>query len=76
MAASSCSSGIWAGLVHPDFLGGAQPVSASATTAPGYAHTPTGKKDYVEARPLRLDEIPRVIGDYVNAAEECDGGGI
>jgi N-ethylmaleimide reductase len=55
-------------LVHPDFLGGAQPVSSSATTAPGDAHTATGKQPYVEARALKLDEIPRVIGDYVHAA--------
>ncbi len=55
-------------LVHPDFLGGAQPVSSSATTAPGYAHTPTGKQDYVEARALRLDEMPRIVADYVHAA--------
>jgi N-ethylmaleimide reductase len=58
-------------LVHPDFLGGAQPVSSSATTAPGDAHTPTGKKPYTEARALRLDEIPRVIGDYVHAAKNA-----
>jgi N-ethylmaleimide reductase len=58
-------------LVHPDFLGGAQPVSSSATTAPGYAHTANGKKDYVEARALRRDEIPRLIGDYVNAAKNA-----
>lgn len=62
-------------LVHPDFLGGAQPVSASATTAPGDAHTATGKKPYVEARPLRLDEIPRLIGDYVNAARNAMAAG-
>ncbi len=58
-------------LVHPDFLGGAQPVSSSATTAPGAAHTVEGKKDYVEARALRLDEIPRLIGDYVKASENA-----
>ncbi len=58
-------------LVHPDFLGGAAPVSASVTTAPGDAHTPTGKKPYEQARALRLDEIPRVIGDYVHAAEHA-----
>ena len=58
-------------LVHPDFLGGAKPVSASATTAPGQAHTATGKQDYVEPRPLSLDEMPRVIGDYVKAAENA-----
>ena len=33
-------------LVHPDFLGGNPPVSASATKAPGHAHTFEGRKDY------------------------------
>jgi N-ethylmaleimide reductase len=58
-------------LVHPDFLGGAQPVSSSVTTAPGDAHTPTGKKPYAQARALRLDEIPRLIADYVHAAKNA-----
>ena len=58
-------------LVHPDFLGGAAPVSSSATTAPGQAHTATGKQDYAEARALRLDELPRVVADYVHAAEQA-----
>ncbi len=62
-------------LVHSDFLGGAQPVSASATTAPGFAHTAEGKKAYVEARPLRLHEIPRLIGDYVHAAKNAMAAG-
>lgn len=62
-------------LVHPDFLGGAQPVSASATTAPGDAHTATGKKPYVEARALKLEEIPRLIGDYVNGARNAIAAG-
>lgn len=58
-------------LVHSDFLGGQPPVSSSATKAPGFAHTAEGKKDYVEARALRLDEIPRVVGDYVHAAKNA-----
>ena len=58
-------------LVHPDFIGGAQPVSSSATTAPGFAHTAEGKKPYVEARMLPLSEIPRVIADYVHAARNA-----
>lgn len=62
-------------LVHPDFLGGAQPVSSSATTAPGQAHTASGKKDYTEARALRIDEIPRIIGDYVHAANNAMAAG-
>ena len=40
-------------LVHPD-VGGAQPVSSSATTAPAHAHTWEGNKPYVEARALGL----------------------
>ncbi len=58
-------------LVHPDFLGGAAPVSSSATTAPGDAHTASGKKPYEQARALQLDEIPRLIGDYVHAAKNA-----
>ena len=62
-------------LVHPDFLGGAQPVSSSATTAPGYAHTAEGKKDYTEARALDISEIPRVVADYVHAAKNAIAAG-
>jgi N-ethylmaleimide reductase len=62
-------------LVHSDFLGGAQPVSSSATTAPGDAHTAEGKKPYVEARALELSEIPRVIADYVHAAKNAIAAG-
>ncbi len=57
-------------LVHPS-LGGAQPVSASATTAPGQAHTYEGRQPYVEARPLRRDEIPALIDDYHRAARNA-----
>jgi N-ethylmaleimide reductase len=62
-------------LVHPDFLGGAQPVSSSATTAPGYAHTEKGKQDYAQARALELSEIPRLIADYVHAAKNAISAG-
>ena len=62
-------------IVHPWFLGGEPPVSASATRAPGQAHTPEGKKDFAVARPLRLDEIPRLIDDYALAAENAKKAG-
>lgn len=62
-------------LVHPDFLDGAQPVSASVTTAPGEAHTAEGKKPYTEARALDISEIPRVIADYVHAAKNAIAAG-
>lgn len=62
-------------LVHSVFNDGKQPVSASATTGTGRAHTPVGRMDLEEARPLRLDEIPRLIADYVKAAENAKKAG-
>src|ERR1700679_2951126 len=58
-------------LVHPDFLGGARPVSASATTAPGHAHTYEGAKPYEKSRALELQEIEQIVGDYRRAAENA-----
>lgn len=57
-------------LVHPD-LGGGQPVSSSATTAPDFAHTYEGKKPYVEARPATHEDIARILGDYAAAARNA-----
>lgn len=62
-------------LVHPDFLGGEPPVSASATTAPGHAHTFEGRKDYQGARALATEEISRVVSDYAKAAENARKAG-
>ena len=61
-------------IVHPS-LHGVQPVSASATTAPGKAHTYDGRQLYVEARALAIEEIPRLIGDYVTAARNAIDAG-
>jgi len=58
-------------MVHPDFLGGAQPVSASATAAPGDAHTYGGRQPYVAARPLRPDELPAILADHAAAARNA-----
>lgn len=62
-------------IVHPVFLDGAPPVSASATTAPGQAHTPEGKKDYAQARALSVEDIARVVEDYRHAAENAKKAG-
>lgn len=62
-------------LVHPDFLGGAPPVSASATTAPGHARTYDGNKPYAESRPLELAEIPLLVEDYRRAAAHAMAAG-
>ncbi|WP_414901101.1 alkene reductase [Sphingomonas flavalba] len=62
-------------IVHPDFLDGARPVSASATTAPGKAHTYAGKQPYAQARPLALADIPRLVDDYRTAAANAIAAG-
>ncbi|MGQ7830889.1 alkene reductase [Altererythrobacter sp. Z27] len=58
-------------IVHPYFLDGEPPFSASATCAPGHAHTPVGRQDYQPARAMTLDDIKRTIGDYRRAAENA-----
>ncbi len=62
-------------LVHPDFLGGELPVSASAVRAPGHGHTPTGRQELVTPRALRLDEMPRIVDDYGRAAQHAKDAG-
>jgi N-ethylmaleimide reductase len=62
-------------LVHPDYLGGAPPVSASATTAPGHAHTYEGTKPYAESRALEPQEISQIIDDYGVAAGHAMSAG-
>jgi len=62
-------------IVHPDFLDGAPPVSASATTAPDMAHTYGGKKPYAQARALGEDEVPRLLEDYRRAAANAMAAG-
>ena len=61
-------------LVHPS-LGGGQPVSASATLAPDFAHTYQGKKPYTLAREATAEDIERIVGDYVRAAKNAIAAG-
>ena len=61
--------------VHSDFPGRGQPVSASATTAPGLAPTYEGMRPYPEARPLRVDEIAAVVNDFSLAARNAVSAG-
>lgn len=62
-------------LVHPYFLGGEAPISASATTAPDHAHTPEGRKNYEPARAATKDDIKRIVEDYRNAAANAKKAG-
>ena len=53
-------------------VNGGQPVSSSATTAPGNARTFSGNTEpYPQARPLELSEIPGLLDDYARAAENA-----
>lgn len=56
--------------VHSSVIGG-QPVSSSATATKGQAHTFDGKQDFETARPLELDEIPRLLADYEHATRNA-----
>jgi 2,4-dienoyl-CoA reductase-like NADH-dependent reductase (Old Yellow Enzyme family) len=62
-------------IVHPYFLDGKPPLSASATRAPGHAHTPEGRKDNETAREMTHEDIKRTIGDYRKAAENAKKAG-
>ena len=61
-------------LVHPS-LGGGEPVSASPTIAPDFAHTYQGKKPYTLAREATREDIERIIADYVSAAANAIAAG-
>jgi N-ethylmaleimide reductase len=62
-------------IVHPDFLGGREPVSASATTAPDWARTYAGKQHYAQARALEFEEIRLIVNDYRRAARNALSAG-
>ncbi|WP_066647634.1 MULTISPECIES: alkene reductase [Sphingomonas] len=62
-------------VVHSSFNDGAAPVSASATTAPGKAHTYVGRQPYDQARPLDIAEIPRLLDDYARATANAIAAG-
>jgi N-ethylmaleimide reductase len=62
-------------IVHSDFLDGMPPLSASATTAPDHAHTPSGRKPHVQARAATLDDIARTLDDYGQAAANAKAAG-
>nr|WP_294915681.1 alkene reductase [uncultured Neokomagataea sp.] len=61
-------------MVHSSVTG-VQPVSPSATAAPGEAHTYEGKKPYEVARPVDGDDIARILNDYERAARNALAAG-
>lgn len=59
------------GRMVPSHVSGMQPVAPSVSQAPGLAHTYEGKTPYDVARSLGLDEIPRLLDDYEQAARNA-----
>ena len=62
-------------LVHPSLNDGKAPISSSATTGPGEAHTYDGRQPYAPARALRVDEIPALLDDYRRGAKNAIAAG-
>jgi 2,4-dienoyl-CoA reductase-like NADH-dependent reductase (Old Yellow Enzyme family) len=56
--------------VHSSVIG-EQPVSSSATSTSGQAHTFDGKQPFETARPLTADEIPALLEDYARATQNA-----
>jgi len=52
-----------------------QPVSPSAITAPGHAHTYEGNKPYEQPRALTLEEIPALVESFAAAARNAIAAG-
>lgn len=61
-------------MVHSSVTG-QQPVSSSATTAPGQIHTYEGKQDPEQARALTKADITRILGEYEVAARNAIAAG-
>lgn len=55
--------------------GGGQPVSASAITAKTKTYIESGFTDVSAPRALRLDEIPGIVAEYAQAAENARAAG-
>ncbi|HSC48251.1 MAG TPA: alkene reductase [Gammaproteobacteria bacterium] len=61
---------------HPDFHGGALPVSASAFNPKSKAYTPAGElKETVTARALEVHEIEAVVRDFAQGAKNAIAAG-
>ena len=68
---------IWHGgrACHPALNNGATPVSASAIAIDDTVHTPEGKLPYTTPRALEDAEIPNIIAQFRQAAENAKAAG-
>jgi len=60
---------------HADFLGGNLPVAPSALPVEGFVHTPSGKKPIPVPRVLKTDEVPEIVRQFRQAAENARTAG-
>ncbi|KAF0216860.1 MAG: N-ethylmaleimide [Geobacteraceae bacterium] len=60
---------------HPDFHDGELPVAPSALPVAGEVFTPQGNKRIVTPRALELDEIPGIVEQFCNGAENAKTAG-
>lgn len=60
---------------HPDFHGGALPVAPSALAPDAQVFTPQGFKPAVAPRALGLDEIPEIVEQFRQGAENAQAAG-
>ncbi len=60
---------------HPDFHQGELPVAPTAIAAKGQAVTPTGMQAFVVPRALATEELPTVVEQYRQAAENALAAG-
>jgi N-ethylmaleimide reductase len=60
---------------HPDFHGGALPVAPSAIAPDGEVFTHKGKTRIVTPRALETDEIPGIVAQFRQAAENAKAAG-
>jgi len=63
--------------VHPDFIEGRQPVSASDVPLEGVLATPAGRdRPLVAPRPLTIDEIDNIVQQFAQASRRAIDAGI
>lgn len=60
---------------HPDLLDGTLPIAPSALPVEGSVHTPGGKKQIPVPRALKIDEVPDIIRQFRQAAENARTAG-
>ncbi len=60
---------------HPDYHNGDLPVAPSAIAPKGEAVTPQGMKAFVTPRALEINEIPEIVGQYRQAAQNALAAG-